>query len=265
MQLEVISRYPRQPSGQAPLLFVHGSFSSAVVWAERFLPYFADAGYESHAVSLRGHGGSPGHEHLPWWRLSDYVDDVRRTVDKLGRPAVLIGHSMGGMVVQKFLETEPAVPAVVLMASVPPAGLWATSVSMFLSNPLLFQQICWMQLLGPRFAQRPLVRRALFSDDVPEDQARRYFGYWQDESQLVVADLMGWDPLRLDPEAVTAPVLVIGAEHDAFVSTLLVEHTSRYYGGEAVMFPMAHAMMLDAGWERVASHIADWLALSLRV
>jgi non-heme chloroperoxidase len=35
---------------------------------------------------------------------------------------VLIGHSMGGMVLQKYLEKREA-PAVVLMSSVPPQGL----------------------------------------------------------------------------------------------------------------------------------------------
>ena len=86
---------------------MHGSFSDARVWDENFLPYFARRGYAAHAVSLRGHGRSEGHQHLHTWRLSDYVADLTQAVATLPAPPVLIGHSMGGMVLQKYLETIP--------------------------------------------------------------------------------------------------------------------------------------------------------------
>ena len=65
MDLELISRTPTgRPTQATPLLFVHGVYTGAWVWDEYFLPYFAAQGYESHAVSLRGHGGSDGRDHL---------------------------------------------------------------------------------------------------------------------------------------------------------------------------------------------------------
>ena len=58
MALEVLTA--GKPSDRPPLLFVHGSFCGAWIWAEHFLPFFAEAGWECCAVSLRGHGGSEG-------------------------------------------------------------------------------------------------------------------------------------------------------------------------------------------------------------
>ncbi|MEZ5585420.1 MAG: alpha/beta fold hydrolase [Candidatus Competibacteraceae bacterium] len=116
MRLEIISRRPAGSPKAVPLLFVHGAFVGAAVWDAHFLAYFAEHGYSAHAVSLRGHGGSAGHESLSWHSLADYVDDLRRTVAVLDAPPVLIGHSMGGMVVQKYLEMH-AVPGLVLMVS----------------------------------------------------------------------------------------------------------------------------------------------------
>ena len=64
MKLEVTMRTPTGEPRPTPLLFVHGADPSTWVWVRHFLPFFADRGYEAHALSLRGHGASEGHELL---------------------------------------------------------------------------------------------------------------------------------------------------------------------------------------------------------
>jgi alpha-beta hydrolase superfamily lysophospholipase len=55
-------------------------------------------------------------------------------------------------------------------------------------------------------------------------------------------------------------VLVMGAENDAFVYRGGLEATAQTYGTKAEIFPgMAHAMMLEHGWEKVADRILEWL------
>lgn len=41
-----------------PLVFVHGSFHAAWCWAEHWLPFFSQNGYDSYALSLLGQGES---------------------------------------------------------------------------------------------------------------------------------------------------------------------------------------------------------------
>ncbi|HXP97654.1 MAG TPA: alpha/beta fold hydrolase, partial [Telmatospirillum sp.] len=94
MQLEVlhvpaIQADPAHP----PILFVHGSYCGAWIWAEKFMPYFASRGFSCHAMSLRGHGGSEGD--LAWASVSDYIDDVATVAADLGGMPIVIGHSMG--------------------------------------------------------------------------------------------------------------------------------------------------------------------------
>ena len=144
-QLEVLSCEPKERRHAAPLLFVHGAFAGAWVWDEHFLPCFAAKGYSAHAVSLRGHGGSAGHERIDWYSIHDYVEDVAEVVADLAAAPVLIGHSMGGFVVQKYLERH-AVPAAVLMCSVPPQGLVAAQFSLLFEKPGLMMEI--NRLLG---------------------------------------------------------------------------------------------------------------------
>jgi pimeloyl-ACP methyl ester carboxylesterase len=119
--LEVIDKGSCTEAHPAPLLFVHGVAHAAWCWDEHFLDFFADKGYRALAVSIRGHGGSPTSKPLRKCSIADYIDDVDAVADTLPTRPVVIGHSMGGFVVQKYLESHHA-PASVLVASFPPGG-----------------------------------------------------------------------------------------------------------------------------------------------
>src|SRR5512145_2168550 len=106
MSLETITRTPKNRTHKTPLLFVHGMWHGAWCWDEFFLPFFADAGYHVTALSLRGHAGSEGK--IAGSSIMDYVRDVEEVAKTLPTPPVLIGHSMGGFIVQKFLERNSA-------------------------------------------------------------------------------------------------------------------------------------------------------------
>jgi len=261
--LEIISRFPAQPSDKPPLLFVHGSFISAWCWEVHFLPFFAHHGYPCYALSLRGHGGSYGHERLHWHGLDDYVDDLERAVQGLDRPPVLIGHSMGGLIVQKYLQRAVAqditLPGVVLLASVPPQGLMPMMWWVSMTRPWLLAEIAWVQAGLAQFSNHRQVCTALFSDTLPESLARHYLVRTQAESQRALLEMSGLNfAPRLD--AATPPLLVLGAECDALVPTFAVEATAQALGTTAELVPeMAHIMMLEPEWEQVARRVLGWL------
>src|ERR1700761_8827579 len=112
--LEVIDKGSVSEIHPIPLLFVHGAWHAAWCWDEHFLSFFADRNYRALAVSLRGHGNSPT-TRLRTCSVADYVEDVNVVADSLPSRPVVIGHSLGGLVVQKYLESHDA-PAGVLMA-----------------------------------------------------------------------------------------------------------------------------------------------------
>lgn len=258
MQLEIISRYPDATPKTVPLLFVHGAFACARIWDVYFLPYFARKGYQAHALSLRGHGASAGREQLSGWSLADYVADLTQAVAGLERAPVLIGHSMGGMVIQKYLELQrPA--GVVLMNSLPPQGSLPSLWGMLVSNPLLVYRLALIQIFGDAFATPDVMRQALFSDSLSEAQLRAFYPLLHRESQRVSLDLLGLDPLRLDRRP-DIPLLVMGAGRDAFFSAGLVRDTARHYQAQCVIFPkMPHAMMLEDNWQQPAEYLLHWL------
>ncbi len=257
MKLEVIEKKPSKKLHSTPILFVHGMWHGAWCWAEHFLPYFADHGYRVYALSLRGHGKSEGREKLRWTTVSGYVADVAQVVKELEKPPVLVGHSMGGMIVQKYIETHKC-PAAVLMASVPPRGVISTTMRILSRHPLAFLKCNLTFSMLPVVATPQLAQEAFFSADMPEKTVKRYFSKLQDDSFRIYLDMLGLNLPK--PKKVKTPVLVLGAADDTIFSVAQIEATARAYGAEMEIFPnMAHDMMLEAGWQAVADRILKWL------
>jgi len=262
MRLEVISRAPKQGARPTPLLFVHGAFSGAWIWDQHYLPWFADRGWQVHALSLRGHGKSEGHELVRFARLRDYVADVEQVLAEISPAPVLIGHSLGGMIVQKLLH-RCTVPAAVLMASAPPHGTVGTLFGMAFTNPKLFGELTFSLSIGPDSAGGQAISQALFSDATPRDVVRRCMPRFQEESLLINLDLLGLD-LPPSLPMLDTPVLVLGAGKDQFIFEGALHATADTYRTRAEIFPgMGHAMMLDADWEKPAQRIAEWLEKTL--
>jgi pimeloyl-ACP methyl ester carboxylesterase len=132
--LEVIGKGATSIGHPVPLLFVHGGCHSAWCWDEGFLDHFADRGFQAAALSLRGHGGSSSDKSLHRCSIADFVDDVDAVAVTLETPPVLIGHSMGGFIVQHYLAKHHG-SAGVLMASIPPRGVLGASVRVMRKHP----------------------------------------------------------------------------------------------------------------------------------
>jgi len=263
MKLEILTALPTKTTQSYPVLFVHGSFVDATCWSEYFLEYFAAHGYAAYAVSLRGHGKSQGYEHLMEASLADYVEDVLQVAETFEQPPILVGHSMGGMVIQHYLAAQHPTSAVVLMNSVPPSGLWDSAFYMAFTDPLALQQLTLMQNVSLQFAAPSAMKRILFSNEVPEEKLQKYMSHVQAESQRAVLDMLGLD-LPHFKQKPTQPILVLGAQEDAFLPTVTIEATARFYGTGATLYPkMGHAMMLEVHWQRVADDILAWLTEQL--
>ena len=255
--LEVIDKGSVSSAHPVPLLFVHGAWNSAWCWDQHFLNYFAGNGYRAVALSLRGHGRSSADKPLRSCSLADYVADVGSVAESLPSRPVIIGHSMGGLVVQKYLESHDA-PAGVLMASMPPQGSFASGMRWLRRHPSHFVRLVITDK-SLAFVNTPqLARERFFSAQTPEGQVVDYAGRLQEESARAGADMFLLNLPRT--KKVTTPLLVLGAEADGAVSLREVRSTARTYRTQAEIFGgIGHAMMLESGWAAVAGRIDSWL------
>ena len=257
MRLEIISRHPPGDERPTPLLFIHGMLHGAWCWDMHFLDWFALNGFAAHAVNLRGHGRSEGRQGLRWTRIADFVDDVASAVAQLPRSPVLIGHSMGGFVIQKYLERHDA-PGAVLLSSPPPSGMLRTALRVARRRPFHFARIMATQRLTALVDTPELAREAFFSPDFPDQSLRLCWQLMQDESFLALLDMVVLDLPR--PATVKTPLLVLGAERDNMLSRDDIEATARAYRSQFEIVPgVAHNSMLEQRWESVAGRILAWL------
>lgn len=255
--LEVIEKGSVSEAHPAPLLFVHGAWHAAWCWDENFLSYFADKGYHAVALSFRGHGESPTDKALRACSVADYVEDVRSVAQQLPCPPVIIGHSMGGLIVQKYLERYDA-PAGVLMSSIPPVGNLGNALRWIRERPWDFVKMTITGKALPYINPPQLARQRFFSRHTPEADVRKYAARLQEDSSRIGIDCL---LLRLPrPKKVTAPILVLGADEDGAHTRAEILATASAYGTEAEFFPgMGHNMMLEPGWAAVAERIDSWL------
>jgi pimeloyl-ACP methyl ester carboxylesterase len=257
MKLEVVSKYPVENQHPTPLLFIHGTLHAAWCWDVHFLDYFARHGYAAHALNLRGHGNSGGTEKLRSTRISDFVQDLANAVQQLPSPPILIGHSMGGFIIQKYLE-DHTVPAAVLLSSPAPSGLLPTALRNARRHPLAFAKVNLTLSLLPLVATPQLARDAFFSDDLADEQLEGYWKQMQDDSFMAFLDMVALDLPK--PEKVKTPLLVMGAERDNMIGPGEIRATARAYHTQPhIIAGAAHNSMLDPRWQTVADRILDWL------
>ena len=257
--LEVIEKGGCSGSHPVPLVFVHGAFQAAWCWDEHFLDFFADHGYRAVAFSLRGHGSSPSPKPVRTCSIADYVEDLSSVCADLTPHPVLIGHSMGGFVVQKYLETHNA-PGAVLMASAPPRGHLRSLTRLFRHKPWNCLKFGLTgdpsDLYGTSDGFRTLYFSEATADAVLADAAKRF---QPDSLRALNLDMTLGD--RVTPERVSTSLVVLGGQSDGTYTRTDVLTTAAAYRTVAEFFPgTGHQMMLDSTWASVAQRIHIWLA-----
>lgn len=108
-----------------PILLVHGAFHTGECW-KVLEPHLAERGFEVHTLTLGGHRGNPRPPGTV--SMQTYGEDVTARAEAIGRPCLLVGHSMGGMVISQAAEQRPGLfsAMIYVTAFAPPFGQSAT-------------------------------------------------------------------------------------------------------------------------------------------
>jgi pimeloyl-ACP methyl ester carboxylesterase len=271
-----LSRSPADPAGPAVLL-VHGFGASTDHWRHNLGPL---AGvHEVHAIDLLGFGRSAKPAGLPYggdlWRdqLTTYVEE------RIGRPTVLVGNSLGGYAALAAAAAlrDLCAGVVLVNAAGPfsdeqrePAG-WGAIARRTIGGALLrsvvVQRLLFENLRRPASIRRTLrqvYRDTTHVDEDLVDSIRRpsldpgAFGVFR-----TVFDIPRGRPLDQLLDQLTAPLLLLWGLHDPWIDAAgrrarFLRHASADSTTEVV---------LDAGHcphdevpERVNAELLAWLA-----
>ncbi len=102
---------------KTPLVFLHGIGGAARAWRGQ-IAAFGDR-YRAVAWDMPGYGGSRPLQDVSIAGLADALQDFLQAIG--GPRPVLVGHSIGGMIVQQWLTEHPRDAAAVVLAQTSPA------------------------------------------------------------------------------------------------------------------------------------------------
>ncbi|MEM9463770.1 MAG: alpha/beta fold hydrolase [Actinomycetota bacterium] len=230
-------------------VLVHGAWHGSWCWAD-VADALAERGHRVTSVTLPGHS-APGRRERIWNRIGEYVDAVVAAVETCSSPPILVGHSMGGYVVQRYLESRDTA-AGVLVASVPARGALAANLRTLRAHPgRTLRAMVTADYL--RLVDDPdLVRELFFTADTPAEIVDALTPRLQNESAFAINTMVFRPP---QPTKVATPVHVIAAEGDTIFTLDEQHHLAAAYGTEAVVLSGGHDIMLDTSWPELVDQL----------
>jgi pimeloyl-ACP methyl ester carboxylesterase len=250
----VETHQPERRSRKPPLLLVHGALTGSWLWAG-FAAYFAERGWEAHAMNLRGHYTSDLAD-LETTSMHDYADDIGIAVRQLGRPPVVIGWGIGALTALLYAEQHPVLGLVLLAPSPPAAALPRRPVAHELRLvPDVYDARWWGWIA-------PMERLRNWMPDMSEDDLWKMQELLEGALESGSARRERMLGVEVDTTRIGAPTLVIGAGLDDVVHPTEARRTSDLLGATYEYFPAASHFGLVMGsesWPEVAGSVLGWL------
>ncbi len=223
------------------LVFLHGMWCNGGVW-KKFIEYFEARNYECMAIDIK--------EDFDL-RRATFMDYAGKVVSMVGREDVLIGHSMGGLIVQKVAE-QKRIKGGVAICTAPPKGLGFGNFSLTLHSIKFLLKVARSK---PFMPDRKFVRKFI-ANCVDETKIDAIIEKMEVDSPRVAYEIsMG--KIGVDEKKVSSPLLFIATKEDRISKPEMVKKVAEKYGAEFVVKEGCHWIFED--WRGIAEEIAKFV------
>jgi len=222
------------------LYFIHGLNGRAGNWTP-FIDFFRDYGFSCQAVDLKD-----GLD-LRKVHVMDYVNKVSSlvTIDD-----VVIGHSMGGLIMQKVAEKNQ-LKAGVGICSAPPQDISMNRISLY-RRLRYIPNILFNRPFKPSFG----LVKDVFLNDMDEQMQQEIYQNLQKQSVHVTLEVMK-QKVVVDEERISCPLHFIGRKDDLTIPADVVKRIAEKYGSSFEVVNGNHYIFV--GWKDVAERILSFL------
>lgn len=223
------------------LVFVHGMWCDGSIW-KNFVEHFEDRGFKCIAPDL-----NEGLD-LRKTRFEDYVAKIENMV---GEEDVIIGHSMGGLIVQKVAERKKIKGGVALCPA-PPKGI------KFSNSSIIFQSMKFLPKIILKKPFKPDVKftRNFLANCIDEGKVKKIYPYLKKFPPLPAYEVaMG--KIAVDEKKIKSPLLFIATKNDRASPSGMVKKIAEKYNAEFVLKEGCHWIFDD--WKEIAEEISAFL------
>jgi pimeloyl-ACP methyl ester carboxylesterase len=252
-------------SGSKTIVFIHGLFMNPVSW-NKWVKFYEDRNYICHTPSYPYHEGNPDklrqdiNQSLGQVTLGQVVGSLSVFIDSLPEKPVLIGHSMGGLVVQKLIEMDKGIAGICIDPA-PPQGIISLKWSFLKANlptinPFRGNSVCLPDVTWFHYA---------FCNTMSyEETEMEYKKYLVPESRNIARTSTGIDG-KIDFRKQHKPLMIIAGEKDNIVPASLIRRNFKAYRDKNSRIDFrefadrTHYICGQKGWEEVATFINSWI------
>lgn len=259
-------------STPTPVVFIHGLWLHADSWGP-WVDLFKDMGYAPQAPGWPGDAGAVDEtrkqaDKIAGVGINDVVDHYAQIIGELGVKPIVIGHSFGGLIVQRLLGQDLAAAGV---------GIDAAPIKGVIYLPPSALRVASVALRSPANKNRavsltPKQFRYGFGNALPEKESNELYDRWTIPSpgkplfEAASANFAPHSPAKVNTgNATRGPLLLTAGGRDHTVPPAIVKAARKQYHKSPAItdlkeFPdRGHSLCMDHGWREVADAVLIWL------
>ncbi len=263
---------PTDKPNPTPVVFVHGLWLHSDSW-QPWIDLFNAHGYASSAAGWPGDSATASATRLHGSAVAGYgvteiADQVAAQINSLPTKPILIGHSMGGLVVQQLLGRDLALAAIAIDPA-PIAGVRQMPLSTLRATfPAVVIPFNYWRAVA--LTQRQF--HYAFTNLLPMPEARELYVKYCIPSparplfQSALANLNLSSATKVDAANSTrGPLLITAASDDHTIPPSLSRSASQLYRNSSAITELhefagrGHSLTIDSGWREVADYCLGWL------
>ncbi len=247
------------------IVFIHGLFMNPASWAP-WIKFYEANGYTCHAPAYAYHEGNPADlrnnmdPRLGKLTFGQVIDSLSVFIDKLPERPILIGHSMGGLAVQKLIGLDKAAAGICIDPA-PPKGIisfkWSfLKANLATINPLKGDSVCVPTLKWFQYA---------FCNTMTMEQTQiEYNKFVVPESRNIPRSSTKSDG-AIDFKKSHNPLLIIAGELDHIIPSSLNKKNYLAYKDNKSKIDFkefsgrTHYICGQQNWEEIAKYIYEWI------
>jgi pimeloyl-ACP methyl ester carboxylesterase len=247
------------------VVFIHGMYMNSTSW-QPWIERASGRGLYCHAPSWPYHVGEPKdlriqiNSALGLLTFEDVIKYFKGFIDSFAERPILIGHSIGALLVQKLVSDGYA-HAGISISSAPPQGIITLNPHFLNAN---FPHVNPLAGNKPVIMTRERFQYAFCNNMNSASSNEAFEKYVVPESRNVPRSTLT-KQAKIDFRPPHAPLLFMTGDKDHLTPLSMVEKNFRAYksSGSIADFKefkdRSHFICNQAGWEEVADYAFDWL------